>query len=283
MTLILGPGPAPWYRRLGRAFGTGTVGRSAAMGALGLGALGAGVGGLAAGEGHRLEGALGGGLSGVLLGGGLLGRHRAGMNTQAAQDAYEKRRDDTLRSRAQAYDRRETERQERYNQDRAAILQKHRDMYKELSDFHKENQQQQHRHVMGDKSPTNWYNMPKETRPKEPPTPDYPEVDRRFDVYDQEEKADPYHFFKPYPEGPNYKAPPLHGEIPWLKGVTTQADAHQRFRDLARANHPDLGGSKEKMQEINKQWDAAQAHPGFSKLGEFYAAGYYAAWAKFVR
>ncbi len=44
-------------------------------------------------------------------------------------------------------------------------------------------------------------------------------------------------------------------EMPdWLKGAKTKADAKDRYRKAARAHHPDVGGSEEKMKKINTDW-----------------------------
>lgn len=75
----------------------------------------------------------------------------------------------------------------------------------------------------------------------------------------------------------------LHDVAPWLKDVKTKADAKSAFRAQARANHPDVGGSTANMQNINNQWEQAQAHPGFSKLGAYYDRGRAAALLQYLR
>lgn len=51
----------------------------------------------------------------------------------------------------------------------------------------------------------------------------------------------------------------------WLKGVKTKAEAKQKFREQAKAHHPDRGGSEEKMKKVNTDWDSFQKHR-FDKL-----------------
>ncbi len=42
----------------------------------------------------------------------------------------------------------------------------------------------------------------------------------------------------------------------WFSGIRTADDAKKRYRELCKEHHPDKpGGSTEKMQEINKQYD----------------------------
>lgn len=72
------------------------------------------------------------------------------------------------------------------------------------------------------------------------------------------------------------------GEVaPWLQNVASKADAKSAFRAQARAAHPDVGGTDRAMQDLNAQWNRAQAHPAFSKLSHAYANGSAAALARF--
>lgn len=51
-----------------------------------------------------------------------------------------------------------------------------------------------------------------------------------------------------------------------FKGVKTQAEAKARFHELAFNAHPDrVGGSEERMKEINQAWQAFKKHPKFPK------------------
>lgn len=69
------------------------------------------------------------------------------------------------------------------------------------------------------------------------------------------------------PGGEARSAPkPSFAEPPdWLKGVTTKAEAKKKFRDMAYKHHPDRGGSTEKMQDLNSQWEKFKTHH-FDKL-----------------
>lgn len=41
----------------------------------------------------------------------------------------------------------------------------------------------------------------------------------------------------------------------YFEGLTSQDEIRKRFKELAKAHHPDLGGCVEEMKEINKQYD----------------------------
>ncbi|MEJ2682494.1 MAG: J domain-containing protein [Gammaproteobacteria bacterium] len=43
----------------------------------------------------------------------------------------------------------------------------------------------------------------------------------------------------------------------YFKGITTVEAIKRHYRNLARENHPDLGGNVEVMQEINRQYQEA--------------------------
>ena len=42
----------------------------------------------------------------------------------------------------------------------------------------------------------------------------------------------------------------------YFDGVKTESELKTRFRELARSNHPDLGGCTETMKEINAEYDS---------------------------
>jgi hypothetical protein len=73
----------------------------------------------------------------------------------------------------------------------------------------------------------------------------------------------------------------LHEVAPWLKDVSSKADAKRAYRAQARSVHPDAGGTDRAMQDVNAQWDRAQAHPAFSKLSHAQARGQADALARF--
>jgi hypothetical protein len=89
--------------------------------------------------------------------------------------------------------------------------------------------------------------------------------------------ADPFEDFFGFrshtSQGVRHSEPSLHEVAPWLRDVRTKAEAKTRFRQQARANHPDTGGSADAMKKINEQWDNAQKHPSFKKLSHVYETG----------
>ena len=59
----------------------------------------------------------------------------------------------------------------------------------------------------------------------------------------------------------------LYKDLNASKPFKTKAEATRHYKSQAMKNHPDRGGSTEKMQDINKAWDEFKAHPdGFEKL-----------------
>jgi predicted double-glycine peptidase len=58
--------------------------------------------------------------------------------------------------------------------------------------------------------------------------------------------------------------PNMNTPLPF-KGVKSKAEAKQRYRDLAMKHHPDVGGSKEKFQDLHNAWQNYQQHPRFPK------------------
>lgn len=69
-----------------------------------------------------------------------------------------------------------------------------------------------------------------------------------------------------YGGGHSYSHKPKAAPVPeWLKGVKTKAEAKTKFREQAKAHHPDRGGSEEKMKQVNTAWDDFQKHH-FHKL-----------------
>jgi hypothetical protein len=56
---------------------------------------------------------------------------------------------------------------------------------------------------------------------------------------------------------------------PWMKGARTKAEAKSMFRQQARQNHPDMGGSTQVMQGVLDAWEAAQRHPDYLKMAAF--------------
>jgi len=87
----------------------------------------------------------------------------------------------------------------------------------------------------------------------------------------------------PPPRPAHPHSQPMDQHAPWMSGVTTKAEAKAKFRQQARANHPDVGGSTAKMQEINQQWETVQGHPDFQKLAFYFDAGRRAALERFFR
>lgn len=81
----------------------------------------------------------------------------------------------------------------------------------------------------------------------------------------------------PPPHSPPPPSPRMGNEIhdvaPFLRDVSSKADAKARFRQAARTRHPDMGGSTSSMQELNDQWAKAQAHPAYAKFAALYAQG----------
>lgn len=67
--------------------------------------------------------------------------------------------------------------------------------------------------------------------------------------------------------------PAIHDVAPFLRDVSTKADAKAAFRRAAREKHPDIGGSTAAMQELNDQWEKAQAHPAYAKFAMQYVNG----------
>lgn len=65
----------------------------------------------------------------------------------------------------------------------------------------------------------------------------------------------------------------IHDVAPFLRDVSTKADAKAAFRRAARSKHPDMGGSTQAMQELNDQWEKAQAHPAYAKFAMQYVSG----------
>jgi hypothetical protein len=58
------------------------------------------------------------------------------------------------------------------------------------------------------------------------------------------------------------------GHRPWqvvmqLADMCAEADARKRYRDLARARHPDSGGNEEAMSELNQAWEECQKERGW--------------------
>jgi hypothetical protein len=52
---------------------------------------------------------------------------------------------------------------------------------------------------------------------------------------------------------------------PFLKGVTSKAEAKRRYYQAAREAHPDQGGSDEAFRSLSEQWERAQNSPNFPK------------------
>ena len=80
------------------------------------------------------------------------------------------------------------------------------------------------------------------------------EADRRRRQQEQEDrrkKKDFEDFFEQFKQGP--KSSTYHD---YFSGINNVDDAKKRYRKLSMEHHPDMpGGSTEKMQEINKQYD----------------------------
>lgn len=57
-----------------------------------------------------------------------------------------------------------------------------------------------------------------------------------------------------------------YSKIPGLKNIRTKADAAKAYKQEARKRHPDLGGSTEKMKDLNATWNSFKATSDFSKL-----------------
>lgn len=51
-----------------------------------------------------------------------------------------------------------------------------------------------------------------------------------------------------------------------MGGVKTKAEAKKLFREAAKKNHPDMGGSEEMMKKVNDHWDTIQNSEFFDKL-----------------
>ncbi len=60
--------------------------------------------------------------------------------------------------------------------------------------------------------------------------------------------------------------------VPWMKGVTTRADAKAAYRTQARATHPDFARNEAErlvrenaMKDLNASWSGMQGHSSFPK------------------
>lgn len=234
-------------------------------GALGWGAAGAGLGALGAEKGHRGEGALMGGLAGALVGGathGALGAESARAAATAAEGRAARAQSQAhyeARAKARnaappgaASDAWDAGSSQRYRRERDARAQPprteadQRARHRGYADAHAEREWNEHAEAQWrERMRGAGYNQQTQTH-------------EHFDT-----------------------AAPLSTHAPWMAGVTTKADAKAAFRAQARANHPDVGGSTAKMQEINQQWDAVQGHPDYQKLAFCYDHGRRAALARF--
>lgn len=245
-------------------------------GALGWGAAGAGLGALGAEKGHRGEGALMGGLAGALVGGathGALGAESARAAASAAEHRAE---------RAQARARYETHEKARYDEEkayeaemagRAARARREYAAYTHANKRQWTDPRAQARgHFDADTAARHWADERAQARARyEADAATGARRDARSTWYNTQSYTPPH----------GTSTAPLSTHAPWMAGVTTKADAKAAFRAQARANHPDVGGSTAKMQEINQQWDAVQGHPDYQKLAFCYDHGRRAALARF--